>query len=271
MEAVRMKFQETWKTSDAEYVSEEPVRFLGMEVRKKRGEAGRDVWYISQEGYVKDLLGRQSSDEKPKKVPISRDQSLMELDEKTPTPEKVRQCQKEVGELLWLVTRTRPDLMYGVARMGASVTRATAKVLEAAAQMRGYLQSTWREALKYEDEETAPVVIMTYSDASFSPEGEESHGSFITFINQSPIFWRSGRQSTITLSTAESELNEVIESMNGGESIAVIVAELVEEIEKRAHTDSQSAIAILSTRGRKLEDETPPYEVSIRQTGDQRW
>eukprot|EP00435_Cladocopium_sp_Y103_P067407 s127_g30.t1 len=105
-------------------------------VRKKRGEAGRDVWYISQEGYVKDLLGRQSSDEKPKKVPISRDQSLMELDEKTPTPEKVRQCQKEV-----------------------------------------------------------------------------------------------------------------IESMNGGESIAVIVAELVEEIEKRAHTDSQSAIAILSTEG----------------------
>eukprot|EP00435_Cladocopium_sp_Y103_P055597 s1075_g18.t1 len=249
MEAVRMKFQATWTTSEAEYVGEKAVRFLGMEVRKRKNETGRDVWYISQEGYVRDLLSRQSEEEKQKKVPISRDQSLMELDEKTPTPEKVRQCQKEVGELLWLVTRTRPDLMYGVARMGSSVTRSTAKVLEAAAQMRGYLQGTWREALRYEDEEKAPVVIMTYSDASFSPEGEESHGSFIISINQSPIFWRSGRQSTITLSTAESELNEVIESMNGGESVAVIVAELCEEIEKRAHTDSQSAIAILSSEG----------------------
>ena len=55
------------------------------------------------------------------------------------------------------------------------------------------------------------------------------------------------RQSTITLSTAEAELNEVIEGMVAGESIGVILDELFKPVVRMAWTDSQSGICLLYT------------------------
>ena len=44
LEAIKNKFQETWKTSTPEYVSEHPIHFLGMEmeVSKKKAEDGKE-------------------------------------------------------------------------------------------------------------------------------------------------------------------------------------------------------------------------------------
>lgn len=44
----------------------------------------------------------------------------MNQDVTPPSAEGVEACQKVIGELLWLMTRTRPDLMFGVSRMGAT-------------------------------------------------------------------------------------------------------------------------------------------------------
>lgn len=65
------------------------------------------------------------------------------------TPEKIRQAQKAVGEMLWLVTRSRPDVMFAVAKMGADVTRNPTKVLEIYHQCLGYLATTSKEGLKF--------------------------------------------------------------------------------------------------------------------------
>ena len=97
---------------------------------------------ISQETYVTDLLATEEEPKKKKKIPISRDQAAMEEDEQPPAPEPVRLAQKLVSELLWLVTRTRPDLMCSVSRMGSSVIKSPKAVKEAADQVRGYLWST---------------------------------------------------------------------------------------------------------------------------------
>ena len=63
----------------------------------------------------------------------------------------MRRCQKVVGELLWLLTRTRPDLMYRIARLGSNVTKGTSSVLEAADQVQGYLLKTCTEGLRQDD------------------------------------------------------------------------------------------------------------------------
>ena len=136
--------------------------------------------------------------------------------------------------------------MFTTARMGANVTKSTKAVLQAAAQTRGYLRGTVDEGLRFQEEKEKEVVVYSFTDASFSPEGEESHGCFIVMVNQCPLFWRSGRQASITLSTAESELNEILEGMNAAESVSVILQELYSEVKKQAVTDSQSAIAIVS-------------------------
>ena len=131
-----------------------------------------------------------------------------EADSCPPTVEKVRKCQKAAGEVLWLVTRTRPDIMFAVARMGANVTRATKKVMETAAQLWGFLKKTNGEGLRYEELAEEEPVIQVFTDASFAPEGEESHGAYLVMVGRCPLFWRSGRQASVPLSTGEAELSE---------------------------------------------------------------
>ena len=255
VEAITAKFQETWTTSSPEEVSEKSTRFLGMEVEKIWSEEKeRSEWFVTQSGYIKDLLerydqGKEEKEKRVRKIPISRDLAIMEEDSQPPDLKRVRQCQREVGELLWLVTRTRPDLMYPISRMGAHVTKSTVKVLEAAEQTRDYLRGTWDQGLKIEEGKEKEVVIQVWSDASFAPEGEESHGCFTVMVNDSALLWRSGRQASITLSTAEAELNELIEAMNAGESVATILYELFDDVKKIGWSDSQSALSILSSEG----------------------
>ena len=89
------------------------MKFLGMEAMKKKGKKGYDEWHISQRSYLTDLLGEERG-LKSKKIPITKDQAVMPKDTGVAPPEAIREAQKTVGELLWVVTRTRPDLMYCV-------------------------------------------------------------------------------------------------------------------------------------------------------------
>ena len=249
--AITDKLQATWTTSQPEIADPEdgecsPIRFLGMEVRCTK-EDGKNTWFITQENYLKNMLSK--IDCTKKKVPITKDQSVMLPDDGPPKLEDVRFCQKVVGELLWALSRTRPDLMYCLSRMGSSVTRSTRAVMEAALQAQGYLQRSAEEGLKYQDNQEDPVTIRVFTDASYAPGSEESQGCFLVFINDCPVFWRAGRQQLITLSTAEAELAELVEGLSAGESVGVMVDEMVGRSNRMAFTDSQSAMVILATDG----------------------
>ena len=249
VDALKLKIQEMWKTSDPEDVSSKPVKFLGMEVSKKKEADGREAWAISQVSYITDLLEGEELEKRRKKVPMSKDQATMQPDEVKPKAEEIKLSQKAVGEMLWLVTRTRLDLMFGVSRMGANVLKSTKMVREAAAQMKGYLWGTKDEGLVYREAGETEIQLNVFSDASFAPDAEESHGCFVVLLENSPIFWRSGRQGLVTLSTAEAEMNEMIEAMVAGESIGVIVEELLGFIPKVLWTDSMSGLAIVTNDG----------------------
>ena len=218
-----------------------------MEVAKlKDSKTEREVWYVFQASYIKDLISKAGEEVKKKKVPITRDQSaqLGEKDEKVEV-EDVRQSQKQVGELLWIVTRTRPDLMYAVSRMGSLVTKSPTKVNEIYQQVIGYLLRTSNEGLSFKSSPGDAPVLEVFTDASFAPDGRESHGSFVVEFLGCPIFWRSGKQSFVTLSTAEAEMMEVIEGMVAGESVLVMASEIFKGVARKVWTDSQSAQATL--------------------------
>ena len=91
--------------------------------------------------------------------------------------------------------------------------------------------------------------LEAFADASFSPGGEESHGSVVISLRGGPLVWRSSRQSTVTLSTAEAELNEMIEGLMLGESVAAVVEELEPQVAKVMVSDSQAAVNIVQAEG----------------------
>ena len=246
VEALEEKIKEIWQTSAPEKVGSTPVRFLGVELStQKDEETGREVWFMTQQNYIKDI----SKDVKERRVPMTKDQALMVPKEGPVTIEEIREGQKSVGELLWLMTRTRPDIMFGVSKMGSNVLKAPQFVEEIALQMKDYLLKTKEEGLSFKiGPEEHPSVIV-YTDASFAPQGKESHGSFIVHVGTVPVFWRSGRQVFVTLSTAECEMVEIVDGMCAGESIAVMVEEIWGKVFKEVRTDSSSALSILTSEG----------------------
>ena len=250
VKAVMEEIQRKWTTSPPDQVSSDAIKFLGMEIKEVEKE-GRITWHLSQESYTRDLLQQTEEEVKPKKVPLTKDQNsaLEEEDEEGKNPETVKRSQKEVGELLWLVTRTRVDLMFQVSRMGSSVLRNPTAAHEAYQQIKGYLQHTIGDGIEFDVSMDDPWLLESHTDSSFAPFGEESHGSFIISLCGCPMFWRSGRQPLTCLSTAESEMVEAIEGLVAGESVAVIAAELEDGLAKVAWTDNQAASIILTTDG----------------------
>ena len=68
-------------------------------------------------------------------------------------------------------------------------------------------------------------------------------------LRGAPLLWKSSRQSTISLSTAEAELNELIEGLMMGESVAAILEELEPHIMKMMASDLQAAVSICLAEG----------------------
>ena len=66
---------------------------------------------------------------------------------------KVREAQNVAGEILWLTTRTRPDLCYPIQKMTSVATKDPIKALKYGSRMLRYLKGTEHFGLKYLDHE----------------------------------------------------------------------------------------------------------------------
>ena len=111
IEAIRQK----WKTSEPDVVGEKPIRFLGMEVTKvKNQETGREEWYVTQESFIKDLLQKDPEEIKKRKIPITRDQSLMPAElEENRTPEGIRGTESSRRNVMaGNQVKTRPHVFH---------------------------------------------------------------------------------------------------------------------------------------------------------------
>ena len=129
------EIQKKWEVSEPEKVEEKtPTRFLGMELSRD----GEGRWHAKQEAYTKDLLLRNLGPEPTKwpkrKIPITKeDDGEAEMKEETGrTPAEVKEAQRVVGELIWLVTRCRPDIMFATSLMSTLTTRKPVKVMKMA-------------------------------------------------------------------------------------------------------------------------------------------
>ena len=85
---------------------------------------------MSQEAYVRDILKTWEMTEcrpvmvpgVPTKVELPVEQP--EEPEEEPDPEYIHRAQKLAGSLIWLSTRTRPDITYAQSRISSMMTKA---------------------------------------------------------------------------------------------------------------------------------------------------
>ena len=239
--------QSKWETSVPEKVGcQQTTRFLGMELSRDQN----GVWCATQHSYTLDLLQKNMGMDREKwglkKIPMSKEDGSLDSDgeeDAEKTVEKVREAQRIVGELTWLVTRCRPDIMYVMSRISRWTTRRPSKVIAAAPQIWKYLANSIQEGIRFGGNEDGCLDLLVYTDAAY---GNEGHGCSVVMWLGAPILWRSSRQQLQTASTAESELLEILEGGVLAEAVRVVVEEILEKaVRCWQYSDSASAIAIV--------------------------
>ena len=242
VQATLQRVAKKWEISTPEWLGGlKPVRFLGLDIW--RTEEGI---FINQECYIRDVLKRNGDEDVMRSgVPITKDQA-QRLDEEDPekTAEDVRLAQKATGEIMWLGTKSRPDLMYTLSRMSMATLRNPKEVVRVGQQVRKYLQKTIGEGLWFRRDRGGDLVV--YSDSSYGPGGMDSQGTVVVQWCGGMMMWKSGRQAVPSLSTAESELQEAIEGLVMGDSVDVLIQEVAEKAYSRTvKVDNHAAISLL--------------------------
>ena len=232
-----------------------PIRFLGMELH--RLPEGVE---LAQEGFINEILrsyhhqaARSQSQGSRETLLLSEEEEKAlidaepaKVDMKSPA---VKEAQKRVGEMLWLMGRTRPDLQHTVSIMASRITRCPEMVNTVGKRLLDYLCETkhYRLAFTQSQEENIEAVSV-YTDSSFAPSGGRSHGAAVVFYGNNPLCWRAARQQLTTLSTAESELVEAVEGTLLGMSTRCLLNELQgHEVPLWTFVDNKAAIALLTT------------------------
>ena len=145
----------------------------------------------------------------------------MPEEEEEVTPESIQGAQKVIGEILWLSTRTRPELAYGASKLSSQVTKRPLWVCDQIREIWQYLKVTKSEGLTFEQSKGTGWGGERFTDSSFCPGGEASHGAVYVLWNKGLITWRSSKQPFPTLSTAESEMMEGVEGFTIGDAISL--------------------------------------------------
>ena len=113
--------------------------------------------------------------------------------------------QSAVGSLLYLSTKTRPDISYAVGVVARFSAKPTNIHWSAVKRIFRYLNGTTNLGLLYKHQ--TDVGLYGYSDADYAGDRNDrkSTSGYVFLISGGAISWKSKKQSCVALSTAEAE------------------------------------------------------------------
>ena len=244
-----------WPASPLEWIGEaEPVRYLGVEIRTelRTSESGlvKRVFTIGQSAYVRDLLRSYGMEECfSTQLPVPKDWIEQAENDDEPeegiTEESIKKAQRVVGELLWLATKTRPDLLFTTNHMAAMLGRRPDYVCRVGQRVLSYLSGTADVRLTLGPVEETTKELVCFTDASYAPYGRRSFGAAVVVLAGSPLAWKAGRQSFVTLSVMKSELYAATQGCTLLCSVYSLLNELFpDQYQKVLAIDNTSAVAM---------------------------
>ena len=120
-------------------------------------------------------------------------------DEESPHPETKRLAQALTGELMWISTRTRPDICYAVGLMSRLLHRRPDYVTKLGFHVLRYLHGTSDYGLENQPGEISWRLV----GASYAPPHEQHRSVHAVMITHGSnlLLWESARQPYITQST----------------------------------------------------------------------
>ncbi|CAE8726958.1 unnamed protein product [Polarella glacialis] len=198
-------------------------------------------WKLSQTGYASQMLRHNGLDVavmNPAQTPFPAEHEEP-AEEENVDPETLRRAQQEVGALLWLANKTRPDLAFGVSRCASIQCKAPLRALKLTKHMLRYIAGTLDHGLFYPHgdclglgarssapEHRSTTDTVGYSDSSYAPLSEKSHQMMTVVMAEATVQWRSNRQPFVTMSAAECELVAEAATYQAALSITCLLEDL---------------------------------------------
>ena len=163
--------------------------------------------WIGQPNYTKDLLLRLHMDEaNPVETPMEVNLKLMKRSPEEEVFDR-KLYQSVVGSLLYLSTKTRPDIAYAVSNVARFSSDPSKTHWSYIKRILRYLKGTVNFGLCYSYNDLAEKELIGFSDADWAGDvtDRKSTSGYVFMLSGSAISWRSKKQPTVALSTAEAE------------------------------------------------------------------
>jgi hypothetical protein len=170
--------------------------FLGIEIsRSKKGI------YLSQRKYALEIIKDSGYlGAKPVEFPMEE----CKLSNKGEPLRDTAAYQRLVGRLIYL-TITRPDITYSVHVLSRFMHEPRQQHMAAALRVVRYLKSSPGQGLLLHSNSSLNLRAFCDSDWAGCPITRRSTTGYCVFLGNSLISWRTKRQKTVSLSSAEAE------------------------------------------------------------------
>lgn len=180
--------------------------------------------YLSQAHCIDQLSNNfVISDLRPVKTPT--DANFKDLKSRTPeedpSPGPYPQL---IGSLLWVAQCTRPDISFAVARLSQFLRDPSVNHWKAAQRVLQYLIRTKDLRLRLGGD----LECSGYSDADWAEDRQDrrSTSAYTYRLGLGPISWKSRKQTTVSLSSTESEYKALSDSCKEGLWLRNLLSEL---------------------------------------------
>lgn len=216
---------------------DEPTSFLGIDIKFDNQHLK-----LSQESYAKQVLDKFNMSEANSAVtPIVQNQH--EEDEKKIIVKfPYREC---VGSLLYLSTKTRPDISYAVGFCSRNVNNPSQQDVNNVKRIIRYIRGTTELGISYsggcED-------LIAYCDSDFAGDvrTRKSTSGYVIYYLGGPVSWRSRKQPIVATSSTEAEYIAAAECCRELIYLKMLIEELTGlEIKATLRIDNLSAISLI--------------------------
>ena len=218
------------------------VSFCGYEI----GMDENFNYTISQEKYVEELINKHGL-EGIELQPIPK---VVEGEDESPISTKaLKAAQTIAGELLWVMTRSRPDICFAISLMTRLLHRRPSYVVELGKHVVKYLAGTKSMGLKFGSGMEGSQELFIKTDTSFAPplEAYRSIQGTAIFHGEHLLQWSSGKQSFVTLSAAEAELLGYVDGFQQGQSMDGLLCIFGFNTHKRLQGDCKAALSQINS------------------------